>query len=117
MPIEDESSIPNDLKLYRRIRPDVHMVRDDNNNCCRVSSGAFRQPEMSVVLHDTLLELGQGPQNVVSDDEPYLVSLTAAQAREAGQAVCRKPLADDPAHGEVIGSKGSSSRRKQLLRA
>lgn len=117
MSAEDDTSVPNDLKLYRRIRPDLHMVPDENLDCTRVSSGAFRQREMSVILDDTLRSSNREPRDVVTQQEPYLVFLTAEQARAAGQVVCRAPIEEDFAHGEVIGSKGSGSRRKQLLRA
>jgi hypothetical protein len=117
MPIEDDSSVPDELRLYRRIKPEVHMVRDENLDCCRVTSGAFGQGSLSVILHDTLVESGRLPAEVVSEEEPYLVSLTAAQARAAGQGVCRLPNEDDCAHGEIIGSRGSRSAKKKLVQA
>jgi hypothetical protein len=115
----DDSSVPSDLKLYRRISPEYHLVRDENADaaCCRISSGAFRHEGLSVLLHDTLAESGREPHQVVTGAEPYLVSVTAEQMRDAGQVVCREPNEEDCAHGEVVGSKGSRSRKKKLLRA
>lgn len=40
-----------------------------------------------------------------------LVSLSAASVREQNQIVVRKPLPDNPAHGEVIGEKTRGVRR------
>lgn len=93
------------------------MVHDENLNCCRVTSGAFGQGNLSILLHDTLIESGRQPSQTVTTEEPYLVSLTAAQARDAGQGVCRLPNEDDCAHGEIVGSRGSRSAKRKLVRA
>lgn len=121
MACEDDVSVPGDLKLYRRINPKVHLVPDENpGKCCRVSSGAFRDKNLSIYLHDTLAEAGLAPQQLLTATEPYLVSVTAEQMRNCGQIVCREPDPEDEVHGdfhgEVVGSKGSSSKRNSLLR-
>jgi hypothetical protein len=117
MSAKDDPTVPDQLKLYRRINPEVHMVHDENLDCCRVTSGAFGQGNLSVLLHDTLIESGRLPSQVVTAEEPYLVALTAGQARDADQGVCRLPNEDDCAHGEIIGSRGSRSAKRKLVRA
>src|SRR4051794_35971226 len=91
MSVEDDPSIPDELKLYRRITPDHHLVFDEELQCWRITSGAFGSSNLSVVLDDKLTESGRAPAELINGKEPYLVSLTAGDARAAGQGVLRLP--------------------------
>lgn len=67
---------------------------------------------MSVLLGDTLEEEGREPlQTLAAYPEDFMVAITAAAAAEQGQEVERVPLAEEPAHGEVVGKKTKGRRR------
>lgn len=112
---EDDVSIPNPTLLYRWVPPN-HIRRTDNGVECR--DGAFKNfpnPEtlrMSIVLEDTLRALDREPASVLQGRPGYgLVALTAEQVREAEQRVVRSPTPEEPAHGDVWGTKTPSRRR------
>ena len=114
-PPEDDSTIRDDDRLLRRIPP-WHLVRDDNTKSHRISSAAFDDPpdssSMSVSIESTLVCNGLGAEHALRNHEDFgLVALSVALVREHGQGVVRRPLPDDPAHGEVVGSKTRSVRK------
>jgi hypothetical protein len=114
----DETPIPDETALYRRINPDPaapHLVWDDNLNCRRISTGAFRDPDLSVVLGDRLEALQRQPETVLDGyADYYLVVFRARAATDAdpGLTVLRDPTPSEPAHGAVRGKK-----RKPVMRA
>lgn len=116
MEVAADPSIPDDLKLYRRINPAVHMVRDDNMECERISSGAFKPNEMSVFLDDTLRTSGREPQDVVTPSEPHLVTFTAGSVKGVSSTLVtvRTPLPDECAHGDVVGKKTKPIKRELM---
>lgn len=107
-PISDETP------LYRRIHP-VHLVPDENENCLRVSTGAFRDTAMSIAIGDTLDAIGRAPETVLEGyPDQYLVAFAAGDARAADPnlEIVRDPTPAEPAHGEVRGKK-----KKPVMRA
>lgn len=67
---------------------------------------------MSVSIESVLSQVGLGPDDVLRNHEGFgLVALTVGLVREHGQGVVRRPLAEDLAHAEVVGSKTRSVRR------
>ena len=105
--------------LYRRVAPKLGngYVLDENRQCLRLSSAAFAGQEMSVFLGDTMAEEGRDPLEALTREPTYfLVAITAADAVAAEQEVRRTPLADEPAHGDVVGKK-TRPRRRALAEA
>jgi hypothetical protein len=114
MAVADDPSIPDDLKLYRRINPTVHMVRDHNLECERISSGAFKPEEMSVILDDTLRDSGREPKDVITPAEPHLVTFTAGQVRGVSETLgaVRTPRPEECAHADIVGKKTKPIKRE-----
>lgn len=101
----DDGSIPDDACLLRRIRSD-QIVDDENSGGRRPSSAAFRAPELSADAEPILKASGRDAQSTLDGYPGYsLVNLDAKHARAKGLAVIHKPVADNPAHTEVVGKK------------
>ena len=106
---EDDPTVSDDDALLRRVPP--HMIsRARNQDCVEVSSAAFTNPSdgsgMSVTIRSALIAAGGRMEDVLAGYKGFgLVSLPVGSAREQNQIVIRKPLSDNPAHGEVIGRK------------
>jgi hypothetical protein len=67
---------------------------------------------MSIAIDDTLRELQMSPESVLIGHEGFsLAAFPAKVPREHKQGVMRKPLENDPAHGEVFGKKTKSVQR------
>lgn len=113
--MEDDKTIDDDTLLYRRVMnqpcpPVKQIIWDDNTNCWRPSSAVFtNHPDgspMSIALGDTLEQEGLSPDSVLIGHENFsLVSFPAYIPRSKNQGIMRKPLENDPAHGEVFGKK------------
>jgi hypothetical protein len=106
---QDDASIANDDRLYRRIHLS-QLVRDEDTGLARVSSGAFRDKDLSVNIESVLQNEGKSAPACLQNHLAHkLMSLTAVEARQHRQCVCRDPLPHDLSHGLVFGSK--SNRR------
>lgn len=116
MAVADDLAIPDALEFFRRINPEVHLVPDENEDCLRLSSGAFKQRDLSVVWSDDLETSGRPPDQAVTATESHLVKLTAGDARALSLAAIRKPTEDEPAHGEIVGKK-TKRIKNALVRA
>lgn len=102
---EDNTSIPDGEVLFRRI-PVVFLVEDENTGLARVSSGAFKDREMSVNLASKITEEAGIPDQILASFPGHrLVSLRAGDARNSKQAICRDPLPEALSHGLVFGPK------------
>lgn len=115
----DDPSVPNDSRLFRRIPADSnHIVWDNNLECWRISSQAFRNlsknpPAFSVNLECVLDEMGEAVDAVFPNTDRYgLVALPARLVRQHNQVIEKVPEPDDPSHGHVVGEK-----RKPLMKA
>lgn len=110
MPFVNDPTITNDERLLRRI-PHWQWVEDGAGGL-RPSSAAFSDENLSVDLASVLQASGQTPATTLSGHQGFaLASVTAQVAREQGQAVCRDPLANNPAHAIVAGKKTTAVKR------
>ena len=102
---EDNKSIENGEKLFRRIHL-LHLVLDEDTGLTRVSTGAFKQKEMSINIDSTLRQEEQESKAcLIGYPGQCLVFIRAGTAREYQQAICRDPLPGVLSHGLVYGSK------------
>ncbi len=104
LPYEDDKSILDDAKLWRRIPP-WHVVEDKNRGGKRISKAAFEDhPDgtpMSVVLGEEVLAAGRDAYSIIAGHTDfYLAFVTGGLARSLNQGIMRKPLDDEPAHAE-----------------
>jgi hypothetical protein len=118
LPVDDNSPVPDDTALYRRINPDApHLVWDKNLNCWRISTGAFRDPDLSVGIGDRLEALHRRPETLLDGySGQYLVFFPARAATDESLPVVRDPTPGEPAHGVVRGKKPKTVM-KALARA
>jgi hypothetical protein len=99
--------IPDDCNLLRRINP-VHIVPDANTGRRRLSSGAFRDRQMSVDAECLLAADGLDWRFTMNGHgNCFLVRFTAGFARQQQQLVEHKPLVDNPYHTEITGRKSA----------
>lgn len=114
---EDDPSVLDDERLFRRIHL-KQIVKDEDTGLARVSSGAFRDSELSVNIESVLTSHSYDASHCLAGRREHrLVSITARIARTHGQAVCKNPLEDDPSHGIVYGSKNSRKVHEGLRKA
>ncbi|GJM23624.1 MAG: hypothetical protein DHS20C16_00390 [Phycisphaerae bacterium] len=107
----DDPTIENDAELWRRVHPKL-IVADENRNSIRVSTAAFNDPSMSVVLAKAVLESGRTARDVLVGREGFaLTSITAGLARECNQGIARDPVDDEVAHAVVFGNKPRSVKK------
>jgi hypothetical protein len=107
MPAEIKE-IPDDSGLLRRVTPN-QIVPDKNLGKRRLSSGAFRDRQLSVDA-ECLLNAAGLDWTFSLRDHPnfFLVRLTAGFARGHKQQVNHSPQADNDYHAEVVGPKSES---------
>ena len=114
---QDDVSIRDDERLLRRVHIAL-LVRDDDTGLARVSSGVFKDRELSVHIESVLKEIGRSAESCLQNCNTLkLVSITAGNARQFNQAVCRKPIPNDPSHGLVYGSKNNPKIQNGLRAA
>jgi hypothetical protein len=102
----NDPTIPGDEGLLRRIHAQQLVPDERHSGRVRVSSAAFRDVELSIVIKSTLLISGRQPADLLQTHPNHaLVAITAAKARSLNQAVARDPELDEPAHGVVHGRK------------
>jgi hypothetical protein len=106
LPVDPNAPVLDDVALYRRINPTVHLVWDDNLNCRRISTGLFRDPDLSVGLGDVLEAHQRAPETLLdSYPDQYLVAFPVSAVTEVHLTVVRDPVPDEPAHARVPGKK------------
>lgn len=104
---QDDASIANEDPLFRRIHL-TQIVKDDDTGLARISTGAFRDKELSINIESILLGDGKIPEHCLQTYLTHkLAAITAGEARQYQQAVCPDPLPHDPSHGLVYGSKNN----------
>lgn len=114
---QDDPSIADGERLLRRVHP-TQIVRDEGTGQERVSSGVFRDRELSVHIESTLLGRGKSPQDcLLNYPQHKLVAITAGAVRQFQQVICRDPQPGDESHGLVCGSKNNRHVRKGLSEA
>jgi hypothetical protein len=113
-PPENDSSIPSDTELWRRI-PGWQWVPDDSiATGFRPSSDAFDDDELSVVI---AAECAGGIPTLLAGHEGFgVASFTVAEIRSRGWGIIRVP--DDllPGHSHVTGKKKTKSKRTSLAK-
>lgn len=105
---QDDPTITSEEWLFRRIHLS-QIVNDDDTGHARVSTGAFRDKELSINIESVLLGNGETTDTCLRNHQGHkLVCFTAGRARELQQIVCRDPEPpDNLSHGLVCGSKNS----------
>lgn len=107
----DDGSIADGWTLLRRIHPD-QIVPDKRTGELRVSSAAFRDPEMSVDVEELLKKVSLDWHFSLKDHAGYsLMKFLAAVPRSHGLRVIHSPLSGNSAHAEVKGQKSTSIAR------
>src|SRR5271165_3623011 len=107
-PRQDDPSILNDDRLFRRVRPNQLVPEPDGSQ--RPSSAVFKPPELSVNIESLMIQQGRPPEDALSKyPGEYLTAVTAAQVRVFGHPIIKDTEPpNDPAHGLVLGKKRSS---------
>lgn len=108
----DDGTISDEAWLLRRIHPE-QVVPDRNKSCHRPSSGAFKDPKLSVdaepILHSQGLDW---TFSVLNYPAHSLVRFTAKAARELQLPVIPDPLPDNKSHTLVLGKKTPGKANK-----
>jgi hypothetical protein len=103
----DRKDIPDDCGLLRRITPN-QIVPDKNLGKRRLSSGAFRDRQLSVDAECLLLNEGlDWTFSLRNYPQFFLVRILAADARQQAQVVEHCPLPDNDFHTEIVGQNGT----------
>jgi len=113
----DDPTVDDAVSLYRLLNPTLDIAWDDDEGRWIVKSSAFQNStgtdQMSVVLGDQLDQDGRSPADARrTKPDWYVVSLIAGDMRQEDQGVLRDPVPEEPAHGNVVGEKGKSRRRR-----
>lgn len=106
---QDDSLIPNDEELYRRIVADWVVSHPFRGTV--LSSAAFSNERLSVDRSSRVAS----PKETFDRGAPDtrgVVSIMAGQARECGQAVVADPIEGNPAHSLIVGHKTKSIKRR-----
>ena len=114
----DEPDIRADEQIIRRINPQHHVVPDDNRQCRRISSKAYKpssEPNagmsnagMSIDIEKLIVRAGHEPQKyVVTPVYTGAVVFSANDIRSLGLWIGYEPVAGNPYHGEVWGQTPS----------
>jgi hypothetical protein len=102
---DDLEIIPNASGLLRRVHP-KHLVPAAEPGRRRLSSGAFRDPELSVDVEPMLQKDGHDWNYSLAGHAGHsLVRINAGFARQQNQSVEQTPEAANPYHAEIIGKK------------
>lgn len=104
---QDDATIRDTERLFRRVHL-KQLVRDDDTGLTRVSSGAFKDRELSIHIESVLAGIGRPAEWCLQGYGSHkLVSITAGDARALHQIICRDPIPNDASHGLVCGSKNN----------
>jgi len=105
---QDDLSIANEDRLFRRIHLS-QIVKDEDTGQARVSTGAFKDKELSINIESLLIGGGETVDACLRNHQGHkLVCFTAGQARQLQQIVCSDPEPpDNISHGLVCGPKNS----------
>ena len=112
---DNRKDIRDDFHLWRRIPQKQIVPLMDNKGIYRVSSGAFQNTSGTKSMSVSIANLVKVTPEIYLSKFPEavaIVSITAGQVRECNQGVIHTPQDDDNAHGEVIGEKPKSFKKK-----
>jgi hypothetical protein len=116
-PPDDDPTVDGETDLFRRVSPQ-HWKREADGSF-RLRDEVFKSfpmpqlKRMSVVLGDTLAELGRGPESVLDQagHDFGVIAVKAKDVRQLSQAIARTPRDEEPAHGDVCGEKPGATRK------
>jgi hypothetical protein len=115
-----DSPVDDEVRLFRRIT-EHHLVAAPTEPLGRRISSAAFQPStedggISVSIEDTMDALGITTDDLMALDSAALglsyVIAGQVRAPDIGKDVERKPTADDPSHGNLVGPDSTGRRRK-----
>lgn len=107
---KDDSSIPDDAILLRRVPPSS--VKSRQNDLIP-NSDVFNDPEMSTHLVESAENIESSTEMVLRGHaEFFLVKFTAGLVRGLGLSVVRAPIDADPNHVLVTGKTTRGDRRR-----
>src|SRR5947207_3032225 len=113
---ENDPRITGDARLLRRVHPQQLVPSEHGRK--RVSSGAFRDYELSINIEPFMIAAGRSPADALKNHAQHsLVAITAELAREHKQIVASDPTEDESAHGVVVGNKTAKVARTFATRA
>lgn len=110
----EDPEFADDVILYRRVPP-IHFRVE--NGVRRVVSAAFSNTtgtrNMSVDIDDLIKESDRDPKSCLDGYEGFgLVSFTVGLCHELEQNVRSSPTTMNEAHGDVVGHKTRSAKKK-----
>jgi hypothetical protein len=111
---EDDLSIPDTDRLFRRVRPNQLEPLEDGS--LRPSSAVFKNTRMSVNIESLMVEQGRPPEDTLTRyPGEYLTSILARNVRAKGHPIVKDTdPPNDPAHGLVLGKKKGSFANAML---
>jgi hypothetical protein len=111
---EDDPSIPDTDRLFRRVPPNQLEPLDDGS--WRPNSSVFKHTRMSVNIESLMVEQGRPPEDTLTDyPGHFLTSIVARDVRARGHPIVKSTEPpNDPAHGLVLGKKKGSFANAML---
>lgn len=111
----DDSSIADDVPLYRRVHPD-QTVQDDNLGRRRPSSAAYK-PNAQVDETSISVNIAEDPALALADTMRHgegfsVYALASREVRAEGLGIKRDPETDNKTHGLVFGFPHNAKREK-----
>lgn len=106
--LQDDPSIPDTDRLFRRVPPNQLVRRDDGSH--RPSSSVFKHDKMSVNIESLMAAQGRSPEDTLKGyPGQFLTSILAGDVRQFGHPIVKDTAPpNDPAHGLVLGKKRDS---------
>lgn len=108
--LRDDPTVASEEGLLRKI-PKCWIIVDEIDGI-KISSAAFRDPEMSILFLSIVESTGRKITEISLPIDGGLASINADFVRSLGQIIIRDPTTEEPAHGIVYGNKSRSVRRK-----
>jgi hypothetical protein len=117
MPVEteeDDLSIPDTDRLFRRVPPNQLEPLEDGSS--RPTSAVFKHTELSVNIECLMIEQRRPPEDALTGyPGHYLTSIIAGDVRGKGHPIVKDTEPpNDPAHGLVLGKKKASFANAML---
>jgi len=111
---EDDPSIPDTDRLFRRVPPNQLEPLEDGT--FRPTSAVFKHAELSVNIECLMVEQGRPPEDTLTGYRGnYLTSIIAGDVRAKGHPIVKDTEPpNDPAHGLVLGKKKNSFANAML---
>jgi hypothetical protein len=111
---QDDLSIRNDDRLFRRVGPSQLIPESDGS--LRPSTAVFRDSELSVNIESLMIEQGRSPEDALKNYPDHcLTGIGAGKVREHGHPIVKATAPpNDPAHGLVLGKKKGSFANAML---